>query len=50
VYNLRLNADLVVLGACDTGGGEIAPGEGIIGLTRGFHYSGARACSCRSGR
>jgi len=40
LYNLNLEADLVVLSACNTGFGKIQRGEGIMSLSRAFTYAG----------
>lgn len=44
VANLHLNANLVILSACNTGGGNgRSGGEALSGLARSFFFAGARA-------
>jgi len=40
LYAMKLNAQLVVLSACNTGYGSFKKGEGVVSLARGFAYSG----------
>ncbi len=41
IYQMHLNADLVVLSGCQTALGKNLRGEGIVGLTHGFFHAGA---------
>jgi len=40
-YALRLNCGLVTLSACETGMNAVAPGDELLGLTRGFLSAGS---------
>jgi CHAT domain-containing protein/Tfp pilus assembly protein PilF len=46
VTHLRLDADLVVLSACQSGRGRLRNGEGVSSLTRSFLYAGSRGVVC----
>jgi CHAT domain-containing protein len=43
VAQLKLNADWVILSACNTAAGDGGDGEALSGLARAFFYAGARA-------
>ncbi|MBL7970345.1 MAG: CHAT domain-containing protein, partial [Prolixibacteraceae bacterium] len=40
IYNMKLNARLAVLSACETGTGKLQKGEGVMSMARGFIYAG----------
>lgn len=40
IPNIKLNAELVVLSACNTGIGKLRKGEGLMSLTRSFAFAG----------
>jgi len=40
VFGMKLNADLVVLSACETALGKLSRGDELVGLTRAFIYAG----------
>lgn len=42
IYDMQLDAQMVVLSACDTALGQEIRGEGLVGLARGFMYAGAQ--------
>lgn len=43
LYNMQLQADLVVLSACNSGFGKIKKGEGVLSLAHAFTYAGVPA-------
>jgi CHAT domain-containing protein len=43
IRDLRLNADLVTLSACDTGVGRLQGEEGIENIERAFLFAGSRS-------
>ncbi|MBU0769502.1 MAG: CHAT domain-containing protein [Proteobacteria bacterium] len=43
VTDLKLDSEMTVLSACDTGSGEYFTGEGIMGLNRAFLLAGSKS-------
>lgn len=41
IFDLDIDAGLVVLSACNTAGGELSGGDDIVGISRAFMYAGA---------
>jgi CHAT domain-containing protein len=43
IMNMKLNADLAVLSACETANGRISPGEGVMGTSWAFFVAGTHS-------
>jgi len=43
IFNLNLNAQMVILSSCNTGNGNLQKGEGIMSMARGFMYAGCKS-------
>lgn len=43
LYQLNIPAEMVVLGACDTGNGSLKNGEGIMSISHAFTFAGSKS-------
>lgn len=43
IFGLRLQAQLIILGTCNSGAGPIQKGEGVMSLSRAFMYAGSKS-------
>lgn len=43
LYNMNIDADMVTLSACQTGIGKLQKGQGMMSLSKGFYYAGAKS-------
>ena len=43
LYNMSLHTEMVTLSACQTGIGKLRKGQGMLSLSKGFYYAGAKS-------